>query len=55
MSNEKKTVSVWEDFFHYSANRCKVIPDGTTVDNKNATADKSALVNIPQKGYHYAI
>ena len=54
MSNEKKTVSVWEDFFHYSANRCKVIPDGTTVGVANATAYKSALVNILHKGYHYA-
>lgn len=53
MSNEKKTVSVWEDFFHYSANRCKVIPDGTTVGVANATAYKSALVNILHKGYHY--
>lgn len=54
MSNEKKNVSVWEDFFHYSANRCKVIPDGTTVGVANATAYKSALVNILHKGYHYA-
>lgn len=54
MSNEKKTVSVWEDFFHYSANRCKVIPDGTTVGVANATAYKSALVNILHKGYHYS-
>lgn len=53
MSNEKK-ITVWEDFFHYSANRCKVIPDGTTVGVANATAYKSALVNILHKGYHYS-
>lgn len=52
MSNEK-TVSVWEDFFHYSANRCKVIPDGTTVGVANATAYKSALIEILHKGYIY--
>lgn len=54
MSNEKKNVSVWEDFFHYSANRCKVIPDGTSVGVVNATAYKSALINILHKGYHYS-
>lgn len=54
MSNEKKTITVWEEFFHYSANRCKVIPDGTTVGVANATAYKSALVNILHKGYNFS-
>lgn len=54
MSNEKKNVSVWEDFFHYSANRHKVIPDGTTVGVANAAVYKSALVNILHTGYKYS-
>ena len=54
MSNEKKTVSVWEDFFHYSAIRCKVTVDGTSVGVANATAYKSAVIDILHKGYHYS-
>ena len=53
MSNEKKTVSVWEDFFHYAGIRSGIVPDGTTVGVANATAYKSALVEILHKGYNY--
>jgi hypothetical protein len=54
MSTENKNASIWEDFFHYSANRHKVIPDGTTVGVANATAYKSALINILHMGYKYS-